>query len=53
VSREKALDTLTSTLLVLLKASAQRESRGLMAVYIVTALVHICPGARQAFPWLL
>ena len=51
--RDKALDTLTTTLLVLLKASPVRESRGLMAVYIVTALANICPGAARAFPWLL
>ena len=52
-NRDKALDTLTTTLLVLLKASPVRESRGLMAVYIVTALANICPGAARAFPWLL
>ena len=52
-SRDKALDTISSTLLVLLKASPIRESRGLMAVYIVTALANICPGAARAFPWLL
>jgi hypothetical protein len=52
-NRDKALDTLSTTLLVLLKASPVRESRGLMAVYIVTALANICPGAARAFPWLL
>jgi len=52
-NRDKALDILTTTLLVLLKASPVRESRGLMAVYIVTALANICPGAARAFPWLL
>ena len=52
-SRDKALDSLSTTLLVLLKAAPQRESRGLMAVYIVTALANICPGAARAFPWLL
>jgi len=48
----KALDTLAITLLALLKAAPNRDSRGLMAVYIITALTTVSPGARRAFPWI-
>jgi len=48
----KALDHLLTSLITFLKAGTLRESRGLAAVYIVTALTTVSSGARRAFPFL-
>ena len=48
----KAMDHLITALITFLKAGTVRESRGLAAVYIITALTTVSPGARRAFPFL-
>jgi hypothetical protein len=48
----KAMDHLITTLITFLKAGTVRESRGLAAVYIITALTTVSSGARRAFPFL-